>query len=381
MKKICHPSILIDTVCWIIIICAILNVLLSSNAHQVANYSGRKVIKNDIDAISYSKSWLTERIRTKIPEEEANLGVAYLLGEKDGLSEQFKEYLQVAGLSHVVVASGAHLSIIVDFVRRIFGRVSRKTGLTFALIFVLIFMALIGWTPSILRAGIMTILTLSAWYNGHKFQPWRLILITAAITLLINPTFITNLGWQLSFASYAGIMLLGPSIISYFYGEKKPGFVGSMVIITISASLLVAPISLFYFGSLSLISIATNILILPTLSVVMGLVFATGIFAGTPFLGVAVGWLSKLLLDFHMFIIEFLGTKKYFLINISKGQVWVFLLYVFFLMPFLIGYMKRRKTKPKLRIEDSFKIASHELDNVGTRGWTIPRKNAKISKI
>ena len=381
MKKICHPSILIDIVCWIIIICAILNVLLSSNAHQVANYSGRNVIKNDTDAISYSKSWLTERIHAEIPEEEANLGVAYLLGEKDGLPEQFKEYLQVAGLSHVVVASGAHLSIIVAFVRKIFGRVSHKTGLTFALIFVLIFMALIGWTPSILRAGIMTILTLSAWYNGRKFQPWRLILITAAITLLINPTFMTNLGWQLSFASYAGIMLLGPSIISYFYGEKKPGFVGSMVITTISASLLVAPISLFYFGSLSLISIAANILILPTLSVVMGLVFATGIFAGMPFLGVAVGWLSKLLLDFHMLIIEFLGTKKYFLITITKGQVWVFLLYAFFLMPFLIGYMKRRKTKPKLRIEDSFKIASHELDNVGTRGWTIPRKNAKISKI
>lgn len=376
---------MVDVLCCTIILAAILTSFWGDSTKKATNYVNHDVstatIKNDADVISYSKSWLTERIHAEIPEEEASLGVAYLLGEKDGLSEQFKEYLQVAGLSHVVVASGAHLSIIVAFVRKIFGRISRKTGLTFALIFVLIFMALIGWTPSILRAGIMTILTLSAWYNGRKFQPWRLILITATITLLINPTFITNLGWQLSFASYAGIMLLGPSIISYFYGEKKPGFIGSMVITTISASLLVAPISLFYFGSLSLISIAANILILPTLSVVMGLVFATGIFAGVPFIGAAAGWLSKLLLNFHMFIIEFLGTKKYFLITIPKGQAWVFLLYLLFLAPFLISYIKRRKTKPKPCIKDSFKITSHELDNVGTRGWTIPRKNAKISNI
>ncbi len=381
MKRLHYSSILVNALCYTIIFVAIIIGVLNNNTKKAASRISTGKIKDDTDAISYSKSWLTERIHAEIPEEEANLGVAYLLGEKDGLSEQFKEYLQVAGLSHVVVASGAHLSIIVAFVRKIFGRISRKTGLTFALIFVLIFMALIGWTPSILRAGIMTILTLSAWYNGRKFQPWRLILITAAITLLINPTFITNLGWQLSFASYAGIMLLGPIVISYCYGEKKPGFVGSMVITTISASLLVAPISLFYFGSLSLISIAANILILPTLSVAMGLVFATGLFAGVPFISVAVGWLSKLLLDFHMFIIEFLGTKKYFLITIPRGQAWVFLLYLLFLAPFLISYIKRRKTKPKPCIEDSFKIANHELDNVGTRGWTIPRKNAKISKI
>ncbi len=378
MKTRCHPSFFVLLLCVGIIIGAVLVCLCGPK--EISDDKSTK-IKNDTDAISFSKNWLTDRIYSSLPEEDANLGVAYLLGEKDGLSDQFKEYLQVAGLSHVVVASGAHLSIIVGFVRKIFGRISRKTGVTFALIFVLIFMALIGWTPSILRAGIMTILSLLAWYNGRKFQPYKLILITAAITLLINPHFIVDLGWQLSFASYSGIMLLGPSVISYFYGEKKPDFVGSMVITTVSATLLVAPISLYYFGSLSLISLAANILILPTLSVVMGLTFATGIFAGVPIIGLVVSWASEQLLNLHQIIIEFLGTKSYFLITIPKQNPAVFLLYFMILFPFGVSLFRNRRKVSKKSIEQSFVIPSREKDNIGTMGWTIPRKNAKISKI
>ncbi len=378
MKNRCHPSFFVLLLCVGIIIGAVLVCLCGPK--EISD--GKKAnIKNDTDAISFSKNWLTDRIYSSLPEEDANLGVAYLLGEKDGLSDQFKEYLQAAGLSHVVVASGAHLSIIVGFVRKIFGRISRKAGVVFALIFVLIFMALIGWTPSILRAGIMTILTLLSWYNGRKFQPYKLILITAAITLLINPSFVSDLGWQLSFASYSGIMLLGPSVISYFYGEKKPGFVGSMVITTISATLLVAPISLYYFGSLSLIALAANILILPTLSIVMGLTFTTGIFAGVPIIGLVVSWASEQLLNLHQIIIEFLGTKNYFLITIPKQNPAVFLLYFVILFPFGVSFFRNRRKVSKKSIEHSFVIPSREKDNIGTRGWTIPRKNAKISKI
>lgn len=345
---------------------------------NTTEYSDKK-LKEDTNAISYSKSWLTERIKSNLPEDEANLGVAYLLGEKDGLSKDFKESLQVAGLSHVVVASGAHLSIIVGFVRKIFGRVSRKTGLTFALIFVVIFMALIGWTPSILRAGIMTILTLVSWYFGRKFQPFRLIIITAAITLLVNPSFITNLGWQLSFASYAGIMLLGPMLTEFFYGEKKPKFFGSMIITTVSATLLVAPISLYHFGSLSLLSIFANILILPTLSIVMGLTFATGLLAGVPVIGLVVSWAAGLLLNLHQIIISYLGTKTYFLVTIPKENPAIFLLYPAIVIPFVMFTIKRRRARPKLCIEKSFIVPDHSLDNIGTWDWTKRNKNAKIS--
>ena len=378
MRKICHPSTFVLLICGGIIGGVVLAWLFGWLPAITTEYSDKE-LKEDTNAISYSKSWLTERIKSNLPEDEANLGVAYLLGEKDGLSKDFKESLQVAGLSHVVVASGAHLSIIVGFVRKIFGRVSRKTGLIFALIFVVIFMALIGWTPSILRAGIMTILTLVSWYFGRKFQPFRLIIITAAITLLIDPSFITNLGWQLSFASYAGIMLLGPIVTEFFYGEKKPKFFGSMIITTVSATLLVAPISLYHFGSLSLLSILANILILPTLSIVMGLTFATGLLAGVPIISPIVSWAAGLLLNLHQIIINYLGTKTYFLVTIPKENPAFFLLYPAIVIPFVIFTIKRRRARPKLCIEKSFIVPDRSLDNIGTWDWTKRNKNAKIS--
>ena len=63
-----------------------------------------------------------------------------------------------------------------------------------------------------------------------------LILMVMAVTLMVEPGFMMNMGWQLSFASYAGIMMLGPVFVRWFYGERKPGFVGSMILTTMAAT-------------------------------------------------------------------------------------------------------------------------------------------------
>ena len=62
------------------------------------------------------------RVKSQIPEEQADLGLSYLLGMKAGLSEKLDENLRVVGLTHIVVASGAHLAILVEVVKKIFGK-------------------------------------------------------------------------------------------------------------------------------------------------------------------------------------------------------------------------------------------------------------------
>ncbi len=268
------------------------------------------------------------RISQVVPEPEVKLGLSYLLGIKDNLPKDLKENLKMVGLTHIVVASGAHLSILVEVARKIFGRVSRFSGLLFSVIFILFFMAMVGWTPSILRAGVMAILTLLTWYVGRKIVPLRLILIVAAFTLILNPMFLTNLGWLLSFSSYAGIMLLGPYFTRFFYGEKKPKFIASLILTTVSATVMTLPITLYYFGQVSVISVVANLLILPTLPYAMGLTFLSGIFARVPVLSSAIPFLTVKLLDFHILVVEWLASMEQFLITIDKYNPWVFLLYV-----------------------------------------------------
>ena len=170
-----------------------------------------------------ARDWFAERISGLIPEPEVKLGLSYLLGMKSGLPKDLSESLRVVGLTHIVVASGAHLSILVEVARKIFGKVSRFAGVFGATGFILFFMAMVGWTPSIMRAGIMAILTIVTWYVGRKIAPVRMILMVMAGTLLIDPTFLTNLGWMLSFASYAGVMLVGPKLAKFFMAIKNLG--------------------------------------------------------------------------------------------------------------------------------------------------------------
>ncbi|MBQ3441354.1 ComEC/Rec2 family competence protein [Candidatus Saccharibacteria bacterium] len=340
-----------------------LTVLMCLVAGMVLAFSKVAVVLSDSDEIKLgvdegteslvisARDWLSGRIEEVLPEREAKLGMSYLLGTKTGLDKGLSENLKAVGLAHIVVASGAHLSILVEIARKIFGKISRFSGLLFSVLLILFFMCMVGWTPSILRAGVMAILTLLSWYVGRKIAPWRIILMVAAFTLILNPLFLTNLGWLLSFASYAGIMMLGPGITRFFYGKKKPGFVASTVLTTIAATLMTLPITLYYFGQISLISVVANILILPTLPYVMGLTFLTGIFAGVPGVSVVVGFLTEKLLDFHIFVVEWFGGMEQFLIKIDRYEPRVFLLYLL-ILGLIISEMTRRFLKKRRNIGD-----------------------------
>ena len=291
------------------------------------------------------RNWFAERVKEMMGVREASLGLSYLLGMKTGLDDELSENLRVVGLTHIVVASGAHLAILVEVARRMLGRASRMIGVVGAIMFVVFFMAMVGWTPSILRAGMMTILTLIAWYSGRKMVPWRLILMVMAVTLMINPMFLIDMGWLLSFASYGGIMILGPKLTRWFYGAKKPGFVGSLILTTVAATVMTLPIILYYYGAVSLISVVANLLILPTLPYAMGLVFLVGLLMGVPGVSMVMGWCASQLLNYHIAVVGWFAGMKEFLIEIPKYQVWVFGLYLIVGAFLIAGWVRQRRKK------------------------------------
>ena len=296
------------------------------------------------------RNWFAERIRGLVSEPEVQLGLSYLLGLKMGLPDELDENLRVVGLTHIVVASGTHLSILVEVARKIFGRLSRFAGVLFAGLFVVFFMAMVGWTPSIMRAGLMTLLTLVAWYSGRVVAPWRLILMVAAVTLMIQPSFVINMGWQLSFASYGGIMLLGPKLVKYFYGARKPGMIGSLILTTVAATMMTLPIILYYYGMMSLVSVVANLLILPTLPWVMGLTFMTGVVAGVPWIEGVVAWCVTKMLDYHMAVVGWFVGMREFVVEVPRYQWWVYLIYATIVGVLTGGLIwKKRRKVVKLR--------------------------------
>lgn len=287
------------------------------------------------DVFLAARDYLAEKIRTVIPEKEAALGLGYLLGVRSSLPEGLNETLKIVGLTHIIVASGANLSILIGFARKIFGKISRFFGLTVSLALTGFYVGMVGFSPSMVRAGLVAGLSLITWYVGRKFEAWRLLLMVAAATLIYNPMYLIDLGWLLSFGSFAGILVLGPRLTKFFYGKKEPGRLGATLLETVAASLLCTPILLYFFGTTSLISLLANLLILPTIAPAMALTFATGVLAilQVPGLTVLMGKIATLLLGFHLGVIDFLGKQDLFLIEIPAEQPVVFLLYV----PVILG--------------------------------------------
>lgn len=315
-----------------------------------------KIIDRKRDGPDYFwevKEALAKKIRMIIPEPASGLGLGYLLGVKSSLPRELNELLRTVGLVHIIVASGTHLGILVGFSEKIFGRYSRKLGLISSLMMLLGFIGIIGPTPSILRAGTSTSLSLVANYFGRKFEPRNLILLTAAITLFYDPNFLISLGWILSFGAYVGIVLISPKIKAYFYGKEKVGVVGETLINTIAANLVCTPILLYFFGTVSAISLLANVLILPTIAACIGLILATGILGFlVPILGHICGQLANLILNYHLIIVRILGEQKAFLVEISPGNIFV-LSPLLLLLPLVFNF-KRKINEANLDEENSF---------------------------
>lgn len=289
------------------------------------------------DIFARLKNWFAAQVHDFVPSPAVDLGLGYLMGIKSGLSESLTEALRVVGMTHVIVASGTHLGILVSAAKRLFGKISKFAGLLGALILIGTFVMIVGFTPSMTRAALVASLSLGVGYVGRKFTPLRLILLVAATTLLISPINFLNLGWQLSFASFFGTLIVAPRLQRTLYGGKKPPWLAAMLITSISTTLICAPILIYNFGSLSLLALVANLIILPTLPYAMLLVLLTGIVSFSPIIATLIAWLATKLLEFHILVVNFLSEKQMFVFEFASADLRVYIIYlpilVFLLWP------------------------------------------------
>lgn len=219
-----------------------------------------------------------EKIRQAVHEPAASLGVGYLLGQKRTLPTDLADALVIAGLTHIVVASGYNLTILVRLARRMFEKHSKYLVALTSGSLVMTFIAMTGLSPSMTRAGLVAGLSLWAWYVGRKFHPVTLLLFAMAATVLWNPSYLWgNLGWALSFAAFGGVMVLAPLMHAYFWGSEKPHMVGRVLIESFAAQIVTMPIILMAFGKMSVVSLLANMLIVPFVPLAMLVTFGAGL--------------------------------------------------------------------------------------------------------
>jgi competence protein ComEC len=282
------------------------------------------------DVARQVRDWFADAIHRAIPDPQASLGVGYLVGQKRALPVELIEALQIVGLTHVVVASGYNLTILVRLARRLFVKISKYLSALAASIMIACFVAVTGASPSMTRAGIVSGLSLVAWYYGRRFHPLVLLPLAATITVLINPSYAWgDLGWQLSFAAFGGVMILAPLLQRYFFGEAKPSTIRQILGETISAQIVTAPVLIAAFGQLSNVAIVANLLVLPFVPLAMLLTFIAGV-GGlvVPSIAWIIGLPANWLLGYMVWVSESLSKLSWATTPFKLSELGVGLCYM-----------------------------------------------------
>ena len=257
-----------------------------------------------------------------LPEDVSAFARALLLGDSTGLIYAQDAAFRVSGIRHVIAVSGLHISVLFSLVYILCGK-HRFLTAVFGIPVLILFAAVAGFSPSILRACIMQVLMIFAMLIKKEYDPPTGLSFAVLVMLLCNPMAITSVSLQLSVGCMIGIFLFSGRIYDYLllrWGNPKGKKIGCRLLIwvcgsvsvTLSAMALTTPLCAYYFGMVSLVGVITNLLTLWIVSVIFYGIVAVCLF-GTALPGLAVGigwviawpiryvqWISRLLADFPL---------------------------------------------------------------------------------
>lgn len=171
-----------------------------------------------------------------------------------------------AGLAHTLAASGFHVSLLVGTVLMAVRRCSPKLQLGVGLGTLVLYLSLTGLHPSVVRAALMGIAGLVALIVKRRIRPMGLLLVTATGLLLINPLWIWDVGFQLSFMATAGLVTTLPWLLQQV--PWLPPAIATPILIPIAVLFWTLPITLTHFHVMPLYGIILNALTAPLVMVV-----------------------------------------------------------------------------------------------------------------
>lgn len=315
-------------------------------SYQAAMYFGNvEITGRSSSPIERLRREFFAAVYSVLPEPHASLGLGFLVGLRSALPEDFDDQLRVAGLTHIVVASGFNLTILVRLSRRLLANYSKYQAFAGSLALIAAFLAVTGASPSIVRASVVTILSLLAWYYGRRFQPVLIILLGAALTAGYSPLFIWfDIGWWLSFLAFAGVLILAPLITARFYAERTPPVLAQVAIETTAAQIMATPLILSLFGEMSLVALFANVAVVPLISFAMITTFVAGL-AGLAVSGGLAAWFAvpaQLVLGYIVSVTRFFATPQWAQQDVHVSGAGMLLCYAVVLCVVVVYYRHSR---------------------------------------
>lgn len=201
--------------------------------------------------------------------EERAIAAALLIGYKLDLPTELINAYRNTGIIHIIAISGMHMALLFGLLQKIVAPVRKRKWLgqlvpLLLLVAAWLFTVLTGSSPSILRAAIIaTLLVIGEWWQKEN-NTFNSVAATAVLLLFYNPHYITDAGFQLSFAAVTGILLYSKTIAKQWQRSNRLiQSVIELLSVTLAAQLLTLPLLLFHFHRFPLLFLFTNLIAVP----------------------------------------------------------------------------------------------------------------------
>lgn len=271
---------------------------------------------------------LEERLYRALPESQAGILCALLLGEKDRLDDQVEELYRRNGILHILSISSLHITILgmslYGLLRRL--RVPVWASALAGCVLLLLYGALTGFGLSACRAIGMYVIRMLGEVIGRTYDMLTALGVVAVVMVFSNPWYLNHSGFLLSFSSVLGIGVLCPALV----GQKKKGSdqllwwerikegLGQSMVASFSVVAVTMPVQLWFYYEVPVYAVFLNLLVLPLVKPLMLLGFILLLIPGF----FPVGFWAGAILKYYEFLCECFGRLPFHTWNPGCPKLW-----------------------------------------------------------
>jgi competence protein ComEC len=300
--------------------------------------------------IGEMRKYITDTFSKTLDSNSAALASGFLIGDTRNIPTEIYNRFRDSGTLHLLAVSGSNVALVlIVFVFLLRASKMKSWSRTVLLLLIIyIFSNLAFNQPSVVRAALMASIVLIGKFLQRRIELNNIIALTAFIILLVSPTQLFDVGFQLSFATAWGLILLVPYVSKLLRPIQDRLYYKIFIlpfVVCGVAQLVSLPLSAYYFQRMPMISFVSNLIVVPLVSVVvigsLILLFAALLL---PILGMLAGSFLNPLIHLTLYFINLFGSEQVsVLLHFQVTGIMVILYYVFLLFVSMSVYSRKAR--------------------------------------
>lgn len=277
---------------------------------------------------------------------ELNILMALLLGQQQDIAPEIVRDYQFAGAIHILSVSGLHVGFVLLFLNFLLQWIPNSKRNSYYKLAVTLFALwgfafLAGLSPSVIRSVTMFSFVAVGLHLKRQSNIFHTLLVSLLLILLFEPSFLFDVGFQLSYVALFSILWMQPLFQAIWQPKNKiTNYFWQILTVSFAAQIGTLPLSLYYFHQFSGLFFITNVVVIPFLSVIMALGIVVMLLASADFapqfLAFALEWLIAIL---NKIIGSIASWEQFVLKDIPLNAMLLFSLY--FLIVALVFCFKK----------------------------------------